>query len=157
MGAVVKIWLESLIPFLQRDSHIVHWSAAAACVFIVFTRDCPYSTAVNGRVSQFFSYSFKDPVGYNILWENSWNWSKFSNREAWGNVSVSKSVCLSPFLVNITHQGDIQIQIQIQSIRNYYHVRPASMPLAYICRKLQNINTNTYSGQICHTQKNYKK
>ena len=24
MGAVVEIWLESLIPFLQRDSRIVH-------------------------------------------------------------------------------------------------------------------------------------
>ena len=25
MGAVVKIWFESLIPFLLKDSHIVHW------------------------------------------------------------------------------------------------------------------------------------
>ena len=25
MGAVVEIWLESLIPFLQRDSRIVQW------------------------------------------------------------------------------------------------------------------------------------
>ena len=25
MGAVVEIWLEYLIPFLQWDSRIVHW------------------------------------------------------------------------------------------------------------------------------------
>ena len=25
MGAVVEIWFESLIPFLLKDSHIVHW------------------------------------------------------------------------------------------------------------------------------------
>ena len=28
MGAVVEIWLESLIPFLQRDSRIVQWEKA---------------------------------------------------------------------------------------------------------------------------------
>ena len=27
MGAVVEIWFESLIPFLLKDSHIVHWDA----------------------------------------------------------------------------------------------------------------------------------
>ena len=27
MGAVVEIWFESLIPFLLKDSHIVHWVA----------------------------------------------------------------------------------------------------------------------------------
>ena len=29
MGAVVEIWLEYLIPFLQWDSPIVHWNARA--------------------------------------------------------------------------------------------------------------------------------
>ena len=27
MGAVVEIWFESLIPFLLKDSHIVHWAS----------------------------------------------------------------------------------------------------------------------------------
>ena len=30
MGAVVEIWFESLIPFLLKDSHIVHWLAKKA-------------------------------------------------------------------------------------------------------------------------------
>ena len=29
MRAVVEIWFESLIPFLLKDSHIVHWGLLA--------------------------------------------------------------------------------------------------------------------------------
>ena len=43
MGAVVEIWFESLIPFLLKDSHIVHWEQIQG-TYIIYattqTTDC---------------------------------------------------------------------------------------------------------------------
>ena len=35
MGAVVEIWFESLIPFLLKDSHIVHCRVYIYAILIV--------------------------------------------------------------------------------------------------------------------------